>query len=137
VTICETFDVCNIVHNHYWGLTEIEKICKCPEGTHCPATFDSYDNRSLPVNIRTQMKFCKPLAELKFQLLDCGEDDAAISVSTMYYVDQVKNKSASLLCNCKYDQPIYWKYHSRFGKIVEEDEKLTEFIDNFQCTREF
>lgn len=135
-TICGTFDVCNIVHSHYWGPTDVEKICKCPNDTLCPATFDHNDNRSLPVNVRTQMKFCRPIAELKFQLTDCGEDDDAISVHTMYYVNEVKNVSANLACNCRHKQPIYWRFHSRVGKAVENDEKLFMVIDNFQCTGE-
>jgi protein giant-lens (argos) len=134
VAVCGNFDVCNIVYNPYWGSQKVEKICQCPKG-FCPATFED-DNQSLAINVRTQMKFCQPVADLRMDLNDCGEDDDAINVRTIYYIDQVKNVSASLLCNDNHKGPIYWRFHSRLGKIVENDEKLFEIVDNFQSTGE-
>lgn len=132
--ICEQFDICNIVHNHYFGLNSVEKLCKCPEGSFCSASFAKNDPWSLPVNVRTQMKFCSPIQQLQNQLETCVEGEAAIRVQTIYNVDQVKNVSARILCNCEDGEtPNYWKYHSREGKSVVEDEKLFKVIDNFQC----
>jgi protein giant-lens (argos) len=136
VAICSQFDICNLVHNHYWGMNSVEKLCKCPEGTHCPATFSPNDGWSLAVNVRTQMKFCSPIVQLESQLEECGEQEVAIRVRTLYHIDQVKNVSASILCNCEKEGPIYWRYHSRHGKNVEDDEKLFEVVDNFQCSGE-
>lgn len=136
VEICSQFDICNIVHNHYWGMNSVEKLCKCPDETYCPATFSLNDGWSLAVNRRTQMKFCSPIVQLESQLEECGEQEVAIRVRTLYHIDQVKNVSAKILCNCEKEGPIYWRYHSRVGKEVEDDEKLFEIIDNFQCSGE-
>jgi hypothetical protein len=134
VTVCEKFDICNLVHNPYWGTNSVEKLCKCPEGTFCPATFTPNDGWSLPVNVRTQMKFCSPIAQLQSQLEPCEDEDIAITVKTFFHIDQVKNVSANILCSCERDVPTYWKYHSRAGRNVVEDEKLFEVVDNFQCS---
>lgn len=137
VAICNQFDICNLVHNPYWGINSVEKLCRCPEGTFCPATFATNDGWSLPVNSRTQMKFCSPIIQLQSQLEACEGEDIALKVRTVYHIDQVKNVSASILCSCEHEGPIYWKYFSRVGKIVEDDEKLFEVTDNFQCTGEY
>lgn len=136
VAICSPFDICNLVHNPTWGINSVEKLCKCPEGTFCPATFSKIDGRSLAVNVRTQMKFCSSVHELEAELETCIDDEVAIRVKTVYHIDQVKNVSASLLCNCEYEGPTYWKYHSRVGKAVIDDEKLFEVVDNFKCSGE-
>lgn len=134
VAICSQFDICNIVHNPYWGINSVEKLCRCPEGAFCPATFAVNDGWSLPVNARTQMKFCSPIIQLQSQLDICTEGEIALKVRTVYHIDQVKNVSASLQCSCEHKKLIYWMYHSRLGKIVEDDEKLFVVVDNFQCS---
>lgn len=136
VAICDQFDICNLVYNPYWGFNSVEKICKCPGETFCPATFSQNDGFSLAVNRRTQMKFCSPIEELQAELETCDDEEVAIKVRTVYHIDQVKNVSASILCNCDYDAPTYWKFHSRLGKIVADDEKLFEVVDNFKCSGE-
>lgn len=133
-SICGQSDICNIVVNPKWGLNSVEKMCKCPEGTFCPTNFSPNDGTSLLVNTRTQMKFCRPLYEIQSELEMCAPDEVAIRVKTVYLVDKVLNVSASLLCSCNQDRPIYWKYHSRSGQFVEEDQKLFEVYDNFQCS---
>lgn len=133
VAICNKFEICNLVHNPTWGVNSVEKLCKCPNGTFCPATFSKIDGKSLSVNVRTQMKFCTSLHELEAELDTCIESGIAIRVKTVYHIDQVKNVSASLLCNCDLDGPTYWRYHSRVGKAVLDDEKLFVITDNFQC----
>lgn len=137
VAICDTFDVCNIVHHQFWGSDSVEKLCKCPEGSFCPGTFDANDSSSLPVNIRTQMKFCSTISQLEDQLKECENDEDVIKVRTIYHVDQLKNVSASLVCNCWKEKPVYWRFHSRHGRAIEEDEKLFEYVDNFRCSGEF
>lgn len=136
VAICREFDICNLVHKPYWGINSVEKLCKCPENSFCPATFSPNDGFSLAVNLRTQMKFCSPIQDLQTQLETCDADEVAIRVKTVYHIDQVKNVSATILCNCDYEGPTYWKYHSRVGKVVMDDEKLFVVIDNFQCSGE-
>lgn len=136
VAICDSFDICNIVHNPFWGSNSVEKLCKCPEGNFCPATFLKNDGYSVSVNVRTQMKFCTPVIQVQAQMEPCGEADIAIRVRTLYHIDQVKNTSASMMCSCEHDGPIYWKYHSRVGRNIVEDEKLFEVVDNFQCSGE-
>lgn len=136
VAVCSEFDICNLVHNPFWGINSVEKLCKCPEGTFCPATFSLTDGASLSVNRRTQMKFCSPIDHLQSKLETCDDDEVAIRLRTVYHIDQVKNVSARILCNCDYDGPTYWKYHSRVGKVVADDEKLFEVVDNFQCSGE-
>lgn len=131
---CERFDICNLVHNPRWGINSVEKLCKCPEDTYCPARFVPNDGFSLPVNYRTQMKFCTPLSDLEAELEMCEEDEVAIRVRTVYQIDQVKNVSARIMCNCNHDGPTYWRYHSRFGRSVLDDDELFEVIDNFQCS---
>lgn len=64
----------------------------------------------------------------------CAAGEIAIRVKTVYLVDKVLNVSASLLCSCNQDRPIYWKYHSRSGQFVEEDQKLFKVYDDFQCS---
>lgn len=132
--ICGKFDICNLVHNPTWGINAVEKLCKCPEGTFCPATFSPNDGWSLPVNTRTQMKFCSPIQQLQTQLEPCEKEDIAIELRTLFHVDQVKNITATMLCSCEHGSPIYWKYNSREGKDVVEDEKYSEIIDSFQCS---
>lgn len=134
VAICEQFDVCNLVHNPLWGINSVEKLCKCREGHFCPTNFSPNDGRSLPVNARTQMKFCSPVSELQAKLEMCNETEIAIKVKTLYYIDLVQNVSASILCNCNHHGHNYWKYHSRTGKAMPEDDKLFEIFDNFQCS---
>lgn len=133
-SFCGQSDICNLVHNPRWGLNSVEKLCKCPEGTFCPTNFSPNDGTSLLVNARTQMKFCTPLYEIQSDLEMCIAGSVALRVKTMYLVDVVLNVSASLLCSCSQDGPIYWKYHSRSGQFVEEDQKLFEVYDNFQCS---
>lgn len=135
VAICDKFDICNIVHNPHWEKNSIEKLCHCP-GDSCSAIFSTNDGFSLPINARSQMKFCTPIEELRNDLGVCEDDDTALKISSFYHIDQVKNVSASLLCSCEQNGPIYWKYLSREGKIVEKDEKLFEIIDSFQCSGE-
>lgn len=132
--ICSHFDICNLVHNPRWGINSVQKLCKCPEGTFCSATFAPNDGFSLPVNFRTQMKFCSPLSNLEAELEMCDEDDVAIKVRTVYQIDQVMNVSASIMCNCNFNGPTYWRYHSRLGKSVLSDDRLFEVVDNFQCS---
>ncbi|CRL01963.1 CLUMA_CG015422, isoform A [Clunio marinus] len=135
ISICSEFDICNLVHNPHWGINTVEKLCKCPEETFCPATFSNDDGKSLQVNVRTQMKFCSHVNDIHAGLKPCKDGgDTAIEVRTIYHIDQVKNISAKLLCSCEHKQkPIYWKYQSRVGKTVTEDEDLFEIVDNFEC----
>jgi hypothetical protein len=133
VAICGELDICNIVHKPYWGINQVQKLCKCPEGSYCRAKYIPGDEYSLPVNDRTQMKFCSKLIDLEEKLPKCEDGQEAIKVKTLYVIDQVKNVSASLHCICNFDDPVYWAYKSRTGKIVLEDEKLFEVVDNFQC----
>lgn len=137
VAICEQFDVCNLVHNPKWGINSVEKLCKCSEGSFCPTNFSPNDGSSLLVNARTQMKFCTPLSELQSELEMCDENEIAIQVKTVYQIDQVQNVSASILCNCNHHGPNYWKYNSRVGQFVAENEKLFEVLDNYQCSGKF
>lgn len=137
VAICGRNDICNLVHNPKWGINSVEKLCKCPEETFCPATFSTTDGLSISVNVRTQMKFCSPILDIQSKLEMCDEGEVAIKVKTIYHIDQVKNVSASMECNCNHDDgPTYWRYHSRLGRTLE-DEKLFEVVDNFQCSGEF
>lgn len=137
VKICDRFDICGIVHKPYWGNSVVEKLCKCPklglEEAFCRDTFSQNDGFSLAVNRRTQMKFCSPIRELQAELNTCAGEEVAIKVRTVNYIDQVKNVTASILCNCDYDVPTYWKFHSREGKAMD-DLKLFEDINNFQCS---
>lgn len=133
---CNRYDICNLVHNPRWGINSVEKLCKCPNDFFCPATFTPSDGFSLPVNVRTQMKFCSPLMDLEAELEMCDVNDIAIEVRTVYKIDQVKNVSATIKCNCNHDGPNYWRYHSRIGSTVLDDEKLFEVVDNFQCSGE-
>lgn len=80
------------------------------------------------------MKFCSPIDQLQALLPTCDENAVAVRLRTVYHIDQVKNVSARILCNCDHEGLTYWKYHSRVGKIVEDDEKLFEVFDNFQCS---
>lgn len=128
---CERFDVCNIVHRPYFGKFAVEKLCLCPENTFCPATFGN-DSRSLLVNSRTQMKFCHPVQELLSELPECEEGKESLEIMKFYFINEVKNISTKLLCNCD-KHPVYWKHHSRLGEAVPENDKLFKTFDYFEC----
>lgn len=135
IVACGEFNVCNLVYNPYWSINRVEKLCKCADGVFCPAIYTQNDPRSLPVNSRTQMKFCSSVSEIKKELPDCTSDSIAITVKTVYFMDQVKNVSAEVMCTCNL-KPVYWMYHSRFGKGIPEDETLFEITDNYKCSGE-
>jgi hypothetical protein len=134
VAICGELDICSIVHKPYWGINQVEKFCKCPEGSYCRAKFSNDDEHSLPVNDRTQMKFCSKIIDLEEKIPKCEAGEPAIKIKTVYLIDQVKNVSASWNCNCDSDGPNYWAYKSRVGRIITDDEKLFEVVDNFECS---
>lgn len=137
VETCGRFDICNIVHKPHWGINSVEKLCRCPEGSFCPATFSNDDKQSLPVNPRTQMKFCTPIDQLYADLQPCEPGEIAIHVSKLYNVtqlDKVLNASSTLQCSCENINPIYWKYNSRYGKSLNENGTLFNIVDNFECT---
>lgn len=137
VTICGRNDICSLVHNPKWGANSVEKLCECPEKPFCPTTYSTTDGLSISVNAWTQMKFCSPILDIQSKLEMCDEGEVAIKVKTIYHIDQVKNVSASMECNCNHDDgPTYWRYHSRLGRTLE-DEKFFEVVDNFQCSGEF
>lgn len=132
---CEKFDICNVVYRPHWGKNIVERLCTCPNSTHsdCPADFSREDGQSLLINARTQIKFCSPLEELYSELPECVQNEPAIKKTTYYYVDQIRNITAQILCACNKD-PIYWKYHSRDGFPVKEDEKVFLYYDFYECT---
>ncbi|XP_070494791.1 U-scoloptoxin(11)-Sm5a-like [Chironomus tepperi] len=132
VKICGQFDVCNIVYKPYFANNVVETLCKCPEGGYCSPTYDN-DNRSLPINPRTQMKFCEPVHELISKLPECEVGGKALEITKFYYINQIKNISTKLLCGCD-KNPVYWRHHSREGQAVPENEKLFKAFDYFECS---
>lgn len=134
VPTCEQFDICNLVHKPRWGDSMVEKLCNCPEGSPCPTNFSPGDGKSMLINARSQMKFCETLSTLQAELEMCDGNETAIQVRTVYQMAQILNVSARITCNCNHDGPNYWKYHSRIGQFVSKDAKLSEVIDNFECS---
>lgn len=130
---CEKFDVCNIVTFPYFGKYNVEKLCICPEGTFCPATFSKDDDHSISINVRTQMKFCNKVEDLFVELPECEVDKVALVVDTLFYVNKIANISAKLTCQCNKNH-IYWKHIMRSGVPIETDEKLFQAIDHFECS---
>jgi hypothetical protein len=140
VAICGQAEICNLVHKPYFGSTLlVDKFCHCPENDKnftCPADFLLNDGYSLPVNQRTQMKFCTPIAQLQLELDECDDEEVAIQVETTFILGSAKNVSAKMLCSCEPERPIYWEFHSRDGKYFKSDEKLFISIYNFKCRGE-
>lgn len=114
-------------------IDQVEKRCKCPDETFCPAIYAPSDGWGLTINARTQMKFCSPMSNITTSLNKCHEDDVAISVKTLYHMDSIRNLTVELLCTCPTQEPIYWKYHSRVGETIDEDLNLFQITDNYRC----
>lgn len=117
----------------YFGKYNVEKFCSCPEGLFCPATFSRDDGQSISVNVRTQMKFCNKVEELFVELPECMEEKASLIVNTMFYVNEVANVSAKVTCKCN-KKPVYWKHIMRSGQPIEEDDRLFQATDHYECS---
>lgn len=128
---CGRYDVCNIVYKPVYGKNEVEKLCLCPNNTFCPATHGN-DHRSLPVNVRTQMKFCYAIEELLSELPACEEGREALKVGKLFYINQVLNKTTTLLCGCN-KNPVYWKYNATDAETVPHYSKLLQTYDYYEC----
>lgn len=114
-------------------IDQVEKRCKCPDETFCPAIYAPSDGWGLTVNARTQMKFCSPMTNITSYLNQCQGDDVAITVKTLYHMDSIRNLTVELHCSCPTQEPIYWKYHSRVGETIDEDLNLFQITDNYRC----
>lgn len=132
VKFCEKFQVCNLVHNPYFGNSEVEKFCNCPKETFCPTTFDRYDNKSIPVNGRSQMKFCTKVEEIFKELPECEKDQPSLIIRKMYEITKLINTTAELTCKCNKNY-VYWNHIMRAGSPIIADEKLFMEIDHFEC----
>lgn len=136
--LCNQFDVCKIVHNHYWGQNEVVTSCQCPEGTACLDKFNE-DGMSLKVNHRTQMKFCEKLDDIYGHLKECVDDNITISltVRTLYLLDQIQNYTATIHCKIPQNTPIYWRQLQNLEHGLERNENYTEIIEYFkhQCDK--
>lgn len=130
---CDKFDICNVVHRPYWSKNNVEKLCICPEGTFCPATFSQADQFSLLINSRTQMKFCSPVSTLFAELTPCNESMPALEIKSTFNSTVLSNVSAKLLCACE-TKPVYWQYHSRSQKIFHKDDsRAYDIYDRYTC----
>jgi hypothetical protein len=133
VPTCNEFDVCKIVHNHYWGQNEVVTNCECPTGETCLDKF-SDDGRSLKVNHRTQMKFCRPLNEIYENLnKSCDKEKTSLQVRSLYNRDELLNMTITLQCKVPQDKPIYWKHQNetKHAEEVKNNSNFTEYIEHY------
>lgn len=129
IQTCNQFDACKIVYNHYWGQNEIVTNCACPKNETCLDKFQN-DGRSLKVNHRTQIKFCKPLEDIYESLnKSCEEENSSLQVRSLYNQDQLINITITIKCKVMDDKPIYWK--RRNSREIQSAANLTEFVDDY------
>lgn len=94
--ICEQHSVCNIVHHRFWFPNQVERLCKCPNREECPWKWSTNDDLSMPLDNRSQLKFCKPINELP----DCTmKSDKSITIKKTREDNNVQIK-AKVHCNC-------------------------------------
>jgi len=95
LSICEQYSVCNIVHHRFWFPNQVERLCKCPNREECPWKWN-IDNYTMPLDNRSQLKFCKPINELPDCTTKSGESITIIKSKEDNNV-QIK---AKVNCNC-------------------------------------
>lgn len=131
-TFCGEFQVCNLVHHPHFGYSEVEKFCDCPKDSYCPTAFSVSDGYSIPINVRTQMKFCTKVDEIFKKLPDCEENQPALVIREMFEINKMLNTVAELTCKCD-KNPVYWKHSYRTGNPINSNEKLFEAVDHYEC----
>lgn len=129
---CGQYQVCNLVHLPHFGDSEVQKFCNCPQDSYCPTSFSVSDGYSIPINVRTQMKFCRKVEEVFNELPECEEDQPALVVRELFEINKMLNIFAELKCKCD-KNPVYWKHVYRTGNPVNTNEKLFEAIDHYEC----
>ncbi|GAB0089627.1 U-scoloptoxin(11)-Sm6a [Sergentomyia squamirostris] len=121
--ICEKNSVCGIVHNRFWLPNKHESFCKC-SGKPCPVVF-SQDGNFLPINTRSQMRFCEPL-----ELKQCDSGNVSLSIEQRLLPNQKIEHEVRIHCKCSGHK--YWKYFSHAEKH-SEDTQVKVIVDTFQC----
>ncbi|PRD36151.1 UNVERIFIED_CONTAM: hypothetical protein NCL1_09488 [Trichonephila clavipes] len=59
-------EACNIIRQRYWLSPLIHRLCKCPDLTDCPSTWDyGQKKRTVAFNARAQLKFCSQVGDLE------------------------------------------------------------------------
>ncbi|XP_032677785.1 kappa-scoloptoxin(11)-Ssd1b-like [Odontomachus brunneus] len=104
--LCESHEVCNVVHNRFWmsGLTE--RLCRCTDGRECPWQWTkTLDSSSAILNNRSVLKFCTQIVELE----TCAHKQDAVIVHGEGNTSNSYIIPYNATVNCKCPQTHYWK----------------------------
>lgn len=66
---------CNLVHNRFWFLPLVIKLCQCADKSECPYEWSEKDEHTMFINPRAQLKFCSPVTNLP----ECLEKKVALT----------------------------------------------------------
>ncbi|KAF6216449.1 hypothetical protein GE061_000791 [Apolygus lucorum] len=105
--LCQPNAVCGVVNQRFWYPPYVQRYCRCSD-TPCPFSWSENDNRSVPLDNRSQLKTCDDTRNMQ----RCERNDVGLAVSEV--LDPVSGqylKSATILCYC--DWPAYWKLDRR------------------------
>jgi len=128
--ICEQYSVCNIVHLRFWFPNQVERLCKCPNRGECPWKWNSDNNQTMPLNNRSQLKFCKPINELPDCTKKSGESISIVKNKEDNNV-QIKTK---VHCNCPYHTNWVLSYHEQ-REQHNETTNISYIKDSFTCKK--
>ncbi|XP_054288282.1 uncharacterized protein LOC129003953 [Macrosteles quadrilineatus] len=124
---CGTHSVCGVMRLRFWQSPTIYRLCRCVQGDECPWRWgNSTDQYSMPLDNRSQLKFCQRVTELG----QCSDKRSGM-VESSHYEGDVHNLTTDALCHCHW--PAYWQLHRHYYRNLHNG--TIDNINYFRCAK--